>query len=131
MKIFKILFCICLAIGISSCDQQQVKKLTSRGNVKIVNNEAILIGEGRFTLKDISVEVTRYKLFVNGRDYGSVPDGASTVLHVYTNGSFVIYVNDERRYENTASFINKKLDEKKKEEKSNKKKRANFGKFSS
>lgn len=98
MKFRKYFIVLLAAFFISSCDKESSNNKHQVGNVKIVNNEAVLIGEGVIRLKGVTVRVGMSALYVNGDDYGSVPGGARTVLKVHDNGSFEIFVNDERRY---------------------------------
>jgi hypothetical protein len=98
MKFGKYFIVLLAAFFISSCDNESSHNKHQVGNVKIVNNEAVLIGEGVIRLKGVTVRVGMSALYVNGDDYGSVPGGARTVLRVHDNGSFEIFVNDEKRY---------------------------------
>lgn len=99
MKIIKVLAAIVMTLFLNACDDNKSSGASRvKGNVKILNNEAVLVGDGSFTLKGVSVSVDKYKIFVNGEDYGSVPTGARTVLQVHNNGTFDVYVNDEKRH---------------------------------
>ena len=96
MKFGKYFLVLLAAFFISSCDNESSHNKHQVGNVKIVNNEAVLIGDGVIRLKGVTVRVGMSALYVNGDDYGSVPGGARTVLRVHDNGNFEIFVNDEK-----------------------------------
>ena len=67
MKIIKVLAVIVMALFLNACDDSKSSGASRvKGNVKVLNNEAVLVGDGSFTLKGVSVSVAKYKIFVNG-----------------------------------------------------------------
>ena len=65
MKILKVLAAIAMALFLNACDDNKSSGASRvKGNVKILNNEAVLVGDGSFTLKGVSVSVAKYKIFV-------------------------------------------------------------------
>lgn len=98
----RIIFVIFLVFFVTSCDVKKNKQQNGgKGNYVIVNNDATLYGKGYIRLKGVEVLVQNHKIFVNGDSFGSIPHDATTLLHVYDDGTFVVYVNGEQRYYQT------------------------------
>ncbi len=87
------------AIFLVACDKPTFKTFNNKkANKVIIKNEGTMIGEGVLIVKGVKVEAKNTRLYANSVYYGSIPDDATTLLHVYDNGTFVLTVNGERRH---------------------------------
>ncbi len=89
---------ILLCLG---CDDKPkvINTPSNVGKTQIVGNtDGSLVGFGTLKVGNVQVVAQNYKIFVNGVNYGSIPDDAETRVHVTKSGHFEVWVNDERRH---------------------------------
>jgi len=89
-----------LLVGaLAACDRSSPydKGPANEGNVSVMANEGRLVGRGRMEVDGHTVAVKMSRVTIDGKDYGSVTEGAE--VYYRSNGDFhQLLVNGEERH---------------------------------